>query len=84
MTTGFGPNDRTAFNEPVELCVGDRIKDNDPRGLFNRVLTIISLRSTFAETVTVEDANGRKFSILRRRIYTDGKPRRSGFSRVQP
>jgi hypothetical protein len=58
-----------------ELKVGDKIKDNDPRSSY-RVLTITEIlpngvRAAFA---------GRLSTILRRRIYTDGKPRRSGFS----
>lgn len=61
-----------------ELRVGDKIRDNDPRSRENRVLTITEL---LPNGVTAEDdASGRRVAILRRRIYTDGKKRRGGFS----
>ncbi len=60
-----------------ELKVGDRIKDNDPRMRHDRVLTILEL---LPNGVYAEDSRGRVYPILLRRIYTDGKPRRSGFS----
>jgi hypothetical protein len=62
------------------MNVGDKIKDNDPR-MAGRTLTIVDA----ADPHYVKAAHaGRFFSILRRRIYTDGKPRRSGFSLVTP
>lgn len=60
-----------------ELKVGDRIKDNDPRMGTTRVLTISEL---LPYGVLAKDSGGRVFSLLKRRIYTDGKPRKSGFS----
>lgn len=60
----------------TELKVGDRIKDNDPRGNPNRVLTITEI---LPNGVAAKDSMGQRFTYLRRRIYTDGKPRRSGF-----
>lgn len=62
-----------------QLQVGHRIKDNDPRVTYERVLTITHV---LPNGVQAENAAGRAFTILRRRIYTDGKPRRSGFSLV--
>lgn len=61
-----------------DLKVGDRIKDNDPR-MWHRVLTVELLTATHAWT---SDGYGRKHGIALCRIYTDGKPRRSGFSKV--
>ncbi|MBA3622918.1 MAG: hypothetical protein H0W48_00310 [Methylibium sp.] len=64
----------------TELKVGDRIKDNDPREP-NRILRIAEV----LPNVVFASRNGRRpyVSILRRRIYTDGKPRRSGLSRIE-
>lgn len=59
----------------TELRVGDKIKDNDPRSS-HRILTITGLLPNGVEAVFA----GRVVRILRRRIYTDGKQRRSGFS----
>ena len=68
------------------LRVGDKIKDNDPR-MANRVLIVKRLWFPLSgdrdqARVIVDDSVGRPFSILLRRIYTDGKPRRSGFDLV--
>jgi hypothetical protein len=63
------------------LEIGDRIKDNDPR-MGSRYLRVIEV---LPNGVRAEHPiSGRVFLILRRRIYTDGKPRKSGFSRIQP
>jgi hypothetical protein len=59
-----------------ELNIDDLIKDNDPR-MGNRILRVVE---TLPNGVTAKDISGRHFRILRRRIHTDGKPRRSGFS----
>jgi hypothetical protein len=61
-----------------ELQVGDRIRDNDPR-MPGRVLTVITV---LPQNVYAKDSTGRVFGYLRCRIYTDGKPRKSGFSKV--
>lgn len=60
-----------------DLKIGDRIKDNDPR-MGSRYLRVKELlpNGVLAE----HPISGRVFAILRRRIHTDGKPRRSGFS----
>jgi len=63
-----------------ELKVGDKIKDNDPRVNYGRVLAIIQVLP-FA--VYAKDKGNRVFRILSRRIYTDGKPRRNGFDLVR-
>jgi hypothetical protein len=60
----------------IELQVGDRIKDNDPR-VGDRVLVITEI---LPNGVAAKSVYGQRiFCILRRRIYTDGKPRRNGF-----
>jgi hypothetical protein len=60
------------------LQVGQRISDNDPR-MVGRVLTISAI---LPNGVEAKNSIGRTFRILRRRIYTDGKLRRNGFSLV--
>jgi hypothetical protein len=69
-----------------ELKVGDRIKDNDPR-MLNRVLTVTRIwwplsGDPLEAKAIADDGVGRPYPILLRRIYTDGKPRKSGFSLV--
>lgn len=65
-----------------EIKKGARIKDNDPRMTSNnRVLEIIDLTDSH---VRVRDRMGRFVSISRKRIYTDGKARRSGFDLLKP
>lgn len=59
-----------------EIAVGDRIKDNDPRVGYGRELTVVEV---LPYGVAAKDRSGRVFTILLRRIYTDGKPRRNGF-----
>lgn len=63
--------------EPIPI--GSKIRDNDPRVTYDRVLTVTG---TLPFGVVAKDSNGRSYTILRRRIFTDGKPRRSGFSLV--
>jgi hypothetical protein len=62
-----------------ELKVGDRIKDNDPRQE-GRVLTITEVSPTRVRAT--REGPFPKVSILKERIHTDGKPRRTGFSLV--
>ena len=66
------------------LKVGDRIKDNDPRMYSgNRVLSIVEIHP---EHVLAKQERGPYYGpyrIQRKRIYTDDKPRRSGFSVVR-
>jgi hypothetical protein len=60
-----------------EINKGDRIADNDPR-MVGRVLLVISQgRPGY---VHAADTQHRSFRIQTKRIYTDGKPRRSGFT----
>jgi hypothetical protein len=56
---------------------GDTIIDNDPR-MKGRTLVIECMSGPYG--VYAKDKAGRTFGILTRRIYTDGKPRRSGFT----
>ena len=60
----------------MELREGDRISDNDPR-MTNRVLVV---RRVEDHRVTAQDLIGRSFGIQRKRIYNDGKARKSGFT----
>jgi len=62
-----------------QLHVGDKLKDNDPRMSYLRRLTVVEV---LPNGVAAKDGYGRVFRILRKRIFTDGKPRRSGFTRV--
>lgn len=62
----------------AELTAGCRIKDNDPR-MPNRVLTVVEVLKV---NVLAENGMGRVYTINRKRIFTDGKPRRTGFSLV--
>lgn len=60
-----------------QLNVGDLIKDNDPR-MTGRVLRVFDICGDMVRAL-----GGGKIAVLsRRRIYTDSKPRRSGFSKV--
>lgn len=72
---------RGGGDEMSELRIGDKIKDNDPRMGQNRVLTIIEIRPN---GVVAEDYPSRAVGILRKRIFTDGKPRKYGFNRIAP
>lgn len=60
------------------LSAGDWIKDNDPR-MPQRLLKVVRVTQ---ERAICDDLVGRPFPILLRRIYLDGRPRRSGFTRV--
>lgn len=62
-----------------DLKAGVRIKDNDPR-MPNRVLKVYAVGPDW---VRAADRSGRAFSIQRRRVHTDDKPRRTGFSLVR-
>ena len=67
------------------LKVGDKLKDNDPR-MAGRFLTITAIGVVGiygVESVRAKNTNGKEVSISTRRIYTDGKPRRSGFDLVK-
>lgn len=63
------------------LKVGDRIRDNDPRVTYERVLTVWDFCANETH-VLASDRSGAKFRIQIKRIFLDGKPRRTGFSRV--
>ena len=60
------------------LSVGDEVRDNDPR-MVGRVLTVVEITDN---GIVAIDTARRKFRILRRRVYTDGRIRRGGFSRI--
>lgn len=61
------------------LNVGDILKDNDPRMPLTRALTVVKLLTNY---VSVKDHAGRVFQLARKRIYTDEKQRRTGFTRI--
>ncbi len=63
----------------MDLKVGDRIKDNDPRISETRVLEIIEVLPNGVRAV---DSIGKVRRYLRKAIHTDGKTRRTGFSLV--
>lgn len=62
-----------------ELKIGDKLRDNDPRMSWRRELTITVLLPL---TVIAQDWTGRTFRYQRSRIFTDGKPRKSGLSLI--
>lgn len=62
----------------IRLHPGDKIRDNDPR-MGNRVLTI----DYVGDGVRIRAGDGfRRTWIRTDRIFTDGKPRKTGFSLV--
>lgn len=64
-----------------QIRVGDRIKDNDKR-MGNRRLTVLELTETHA--IAKPDYWHLTTRIRLDRIHTDGKPRRTGFSLLEP
>ncbi|MHB1201442.1 MAG: hypothetical protein ACYCZ6_18205 [Polaromonas sp.] len=68
----------------MELKVGFKLKDNDPRET-GRVLTVTALGQRTENgllNVHARGAAGPEVRISVHRIYSDGKPRRSGFDLV--
>ena len=65
------------MSEQTELKVGDKLRDNDPRMSHRPQLTITQI---LPNGVQAQTKRGQFVTLLKRRIYTDGKPRRSGFS----
>lgn len=63
-----------------EFKVGDRIVDNDPRVPRRRLLTLTALQPNH---VLAADILGRVYRIQVKRIYTDDKTRRTGYSLVR-
>lgn len=62
------------------ICEGDELLDNDPR-MPGRRLCIVTVGDT---SVVAEDRkNSRRVMVRLARIYTDGKPRRRGFTLVK-
>jgi len=68
------------------LKPNDKIKDNDPRIPYNRVLRVVETDCRYAYCLPAwNDCRAKKTThrILLNRIHTDGKPRRSGFSLIE-
>lgn len=75
---------------PSNIAVGDRLKDNDKRVSFSRILTIEALQHAQDGTLLKVSARQRPGSqlvhISAKRIHSDGKLRASGFTllRAEP
>lgn len=69
-----------------ELKIGDTLRDNDPR-MDGRVVVITALGlRDHSGLLGVRATRGPGFpevSISTKRIFTDGKPRRYGFNRIE-
>lgn len=66
------------------MQVGDYLKDNDPRSS-HRLLQIVSLGVHTAhglERVFAKGKAGPQVGIQVKRIHSDGKPRRTGFTLI--
>lgn len=63
-----------------ELKVGDKLRDNDPRVGWNRVLEVVEV---YPNGVAAKDSIGRVRIYLRHRIFTDGKTRNYGLNRIK-
>lgn len=64
------------------MNAGDILRDNDPR-MYGRKLTVVkppAMTHRGVERLQAKDSGGRLFWIAARRIYTDGKTRRGGFT----
>lgn len=75
-----------AFAAARGLSVGTRISDNDPR-MPNRILKIARFEATESIVFAIcepvyTNYRPRQFRIAIKRIHSDGKPRKSGFSKV--
>ena len=68
------------MSEQYELKVGDKLRDNDPRMSHRAQLTITHI---LPNGVHAQTSRGQTVTLLRHRIFTDGKPRRSGFDLVR-
>jgi hypothetical protein len=64
-------------DKPEDLNVGDMLKDNDPRKQARPALTITEV---LPNGVVAETGDGRRVTLLRNRIHSDGKARRSGYT----
>jgi len=58
-----------------------KIKDNDPREI-SRILTITDWPNDTNPHFFAVDAYGTERRYLKRRLFTDGNPRKSGFSLI--
>jgi hypothetical protein len=63
------------------LTVGTRIRDNDPDLRAPRILTIASVDGD--NVVATNTSTGKSTKIAAKRIFSDGKARRSGYSTLR-
>lgn len=66
----------------TEIKVSDTIMDNDPRTIENDKPRFLTVEYVGVYDVSARTKKGRLVVISSKRIHTDGKPRRSGFSLV--
>lgn len=67
------------MSEKRELKVGDMIRDNDPRMKYRLryQVSLISSTHVYANLSALDEVR-----VKREKVYTDDKPRRSGWSLV--
>lgn len=63
------------------IIVGSKILDNDPRVHYQRKLTVVEL---CPEHVIASNEAGRRVRVQLKRIHTDQKPRKTGFTLISP
>ena len=67
--------------QTTDLPYGTRLKDNDPRMPMRAIHEVRSVHSNGQVFICPSGGSRNQwFSILRTRIHTDGKPRRSGWN----
>ncbi|MDD2878445.1 MAG: hypothetical protein PHZ23_14600 [Acidiphilium sp.] len=64
----------------TDLKIGDRVRDNDPR--CDQHVGVVQRISDGMATIGRDGRGKTRVSVIR--IFTDGKPRRSGWSRIEP
>lgn len=61
------------------IKIGMKLKDNDPR---NDHVRILEITHVFSDAVEAIGPSGRRSTISKKRIFSDGKPRKSGFDLI--
>ncbi len=69
----------------MSLKIGDRIKDNDSRMTYRRALVIEGFEGSRVVAYEILASGTRlgPYKIQMKRIHTDGKPRKSGFTLLE-